>query len=524
MAPRTAPQRGRLPLRGWLTLCVAGALAAGACNGSIEHDVPGRAPGAGLRQVGPGTITLGFPERYGRLQRPAVVFDHTAHTSALKGAGCERCHERDDKGQLLPLYERRPDHGLDREGLTNLYHDKCMACHKEQRKGDAPEAPLACGGCHVQGPGVSSSRVPIHFDYSLHGRHTRQHKECGTCHHVKDKATGQLTYVAGEEHSCATCHGEREVDGVPALRRAAHLSCVGCHEGRKAANKPTGPVLCVGCHDRARQARIARMKHPPRIKTKGQPDMTWIYAPGSRSGAVAFDHKAHEGMAPFCSTCHHNSLKPCRECHILTGSDKGGKITLEQAYHHPTSKHSCVGCHTGVTAKKDCAGCHGMLQSQLAGSSCKVCHNGPSTRAALAGAPFPTRPRLAALPASSDAFPDEVVIDTLAHKFEPSVLPHRKIVAALDRAVRKSPLARAFHGDTATLCAGCHHHSPVGARPPACKSCHGVEGHPTRDKPRLLDAYHRQCVGCHQLMGLKEQGCTDCHARASSKPRSGGEQ
>jgi predicted CXXCH cytochrome family protein len=82
--------------------------------------------------------------------------------------------------------------------------------------------------------------------------------------------------------------------------------------------------------------------------------------------------------------------------------------------------------------------------------------------------------------------------------------------------VRESKLASRFHGDVETLCAGCHHHSPVGTRPSPCKSCHEKASHPTEDRPGLFTAYHRQCLGCHQQMG-QPQGCTDCHEKKASK-------
>jgi hypothetical protein len=111
-----------------------------------------------------------------------------------------------------------------------------------------------------------------------------------------------------------------------------------------------------------------------------------------------------------------------------------------------------------------------------------------------------------------------VVIKVLADKYQPSKLPHRKIVAALDAAVRKSKLAQAMHGGIQTLCSGCHHGNwPPGQRPPSCRSCHDRQGRPTRDRPGLQAAYHRQCIGCHQQMGIKQQGCTDCHAVASKE-------
>jgi hypothetical protein len=62
------------------------------------------------------------------------------------------------------------------------------------------------------------------------------------------------------------------------------------------------------------------------------------------------------------------------------------------------------------------------------------------------------------------------------------------------------------------MCVGCHHHSPAGARPPPCRSCHSQAADATRDRPGLKAAYHRQCLGCHIDMGVSKQGCTDCHA------------
>ena len=35
----------------------------------------------------------------------------------------------------------------------------------------------------------------------------------------------------------------------------------------------------------------------------------------------------------------------------------------------------------------------------------------------------------------------------------------------------------------------------------ACASCHGRTADATRDKPALKEAYHRQCIGCHERNG-----------------------
>ena len=129
-----------------------------------------------------------------------------------------------------------------------------------------------------------------------------------------------------------------------------------------------------------------------------------------------------------------------------------------------------------------------------------------------------SKPRLKPLPRHNDDYPDKVSIDVLAKEYKPAELPHGKIVARLDAIVRESNLAKRFHGETDVLCAGCHHQSPVGTRPPQCRACHGSVDHPTQDKPALKIAYHQQCIGCHQKMNItKALGCTDCHAEASKE-------
>ena len=121
------------------------------------------------------------------------------------------------------------------------------------------------------------------------------------------------------------------------------------------------------------------------------------------------------------------------------------------------------------------------------------------------------------IPETSDDFPEEVVIDVLAQTYEPSKLPHREIVEAMDKVVRPSRLAVRFHGGQPVPCSGCHHESPEGTRPPPCRACHTDAARPPADMPALDSAYHRQCIGCHQQMGIDETGCTDCHEEAQGR-------
>ena len=481
------------------------------CNGSIPE---------GKRITGAETLVLRLP---GTLKRPAVEFDHTKHVKAMEREGCKGCHPGDpQKGLTYKLWEG--NESISPGALTDLYHAKCMKCHKD-RTGKGKTGPMACGGCHVRRTPAVSGRRDVTFNYALHDAHVQAtQKKCRTCHNAYDEAKKKFIYTVGLRGGAGDFHGSENKQKKTALRLVAHKTCVKCHLKLKDEKKKAGPVQCRGCHE-------AKEYHPDVDPTKlerlicGQPDLVYIKAPGAKTKLVPFDHKSHETSARFCSTCHHQTVKACKDCHTLTGSANGNGVTMEKAYHTVTSNHSCVGCHKQATEQRDCAGCHSRTEPLPGRASCAVCHRGPLPK--KDGAPgsqsasmpvISSEVTLAPLPAASDDFPEKVVIKSLAQKYGPSELPHRKIVEYLDARIRKSKLAKRFHGRTEMLCAACHHRSPVGSRPPSCKSCHGAKAHPTKDKPSLKAAYHRQCIGCHQQMGLKKaRGCTDCHKKAAKE-------
>ena len=497
-------KRTRLPL-----LVVLAAAAAGAVCAS-EKESP--------RSIAPATVVMQFPTAYGEMERPAVEFDHAAHTTALKNENCETCHRIDDNGVLIPSVAAVA--GLDsRDELIDAYHDSCMRCHAERADQALAAGPVTCGECHVRlQPGVSA-RAPMAFDYSLHARHSLAYEDkCENCHHVWDEATEKLKYEKGKEEGCSSCHGTADEDRKLSLANASHRSCVSCHLDRARAELDGGPVLCVGCHDAEHQMAVRKLEEIPRLM-RGQPDTTWIHNVDARSATVAFNHLGHEVVSDSCSTCHHQTLKPCDECHSLVGSAEGAGVTMAESYHVPTSERSCVGCHVRKTVDPQCAGCHSALNGAPAESRCMVCHSGPAPGSAdLETAPVFSDLRLDPLPVLSDDFPETVVIESLVEKYEASKLPHAKIVAKLDEYVRQSSLAGRFHADTETLCSGCHHRSPVGTRPPPCRACHAEAGDLAHDRPGLKAAYHRQCVGCHIAMKIEKQGCTDCHEVREVQP------
>ncbi len=493
------------------------------------------------RMVTASTIALILPEDFGELQRPQVEFNHGKHVEALENEDCRACHLIDDQGKLIPKLNRKDDGG-DRDALVNAYHDKCIGCHKERAGAGQKTGPVVCGECHTIRPQSVSVRREMTFDYSLHFRHVRATDEkCEKCHHVYNEKQKKLEYKKGEEDACGDCHGPKDEGKKLSLKNASHASCIDCHLKLTKKNEKAGPIKCSQCHDSESQAGFEKVAAAeiPRLM-RGQKDKLWITASDAKSEAVPFDHKLHETKATFCTTCHHKTPKPCKECHTLTGKKEGKGVTMEKAYHLASSEHSCVGCHKTETAKKECAGCHHMpgMNAPPGKRACVICHSGPPAQAQVADATSPqgevdagqasepagsvieTMPEteLAALPPTSDDFPDRVIIDTLVEKYKPSNMPHREMVAALDKAVRNSKLAQRFHGRYEILCTGCHHHQPIAARPRPCKACHGDEAEVTKDKPELKAAYHRQCITCHQVMKIeKGLGCTDCHEKAAEE-------
>ena len=65
-------------------------------------------------------------------------------------------------------------------------------------------------------------------------------------------------------------------------------------------------------------------------------------------------------------------------------------------------------------------------------------------------------------------------------------------------------------------CTACHHDESIESEPQACADCHEKEA--DGDMPGLKDAAHKKCADCHEDMyaeGIK--GCRNCHTR-STKP------
>ncbi|RLB55886.1 MAG: hypothetical protein DRI34_09950 [Deltaproteobacteria bacterium] len=496
------------------------ALLAGCGQPSHGRQQPAAVPAA--------TITLrladepaGAQPTYRQLERPAVFFAHPAHLQALGDKDCRRCHAVDDQGRFLPGLKQLV--GVKgRRAREQAYHRVCIDCHRQQARQKGKAAPVLCGQCHGAPPGRGPAWSAIRFDLSLHQRHLlAMDGKCERCHHVYDEKLKKLVWKKNTESACRDCHGRYRRPEKTSLADASHAACVGCHLRRLAGKRSAGPVDCLGCHTAGRRAGIKRLEKPPPLE-RGQAERMLICQEGAKTGAVFFEHRNHETRVAACHQCHHRTMNKCSTCHRRSEADQGGGVTLERAYHDSRSAVSCVGCHRRQAEEGDCRGCHFRLVQLPAQHSCPQCHQAPiqpPSRPQLAGTDYvgvAVRPLLGPLSEDRQQLPERIEIKVLAAAYQPAVFPHLKIVKRLDEVVRRSSLASVFHGRVETLCSGCHHHQPLGARPAPCRSCHDNRGSRQQDRPSLYTAYHRQCVGCHQQLRLK-QGCNDCHRPAAKE-------
>lgn len=480
-----------------LVSIVPGTMEAGQSGGEARSDV----------------IVIDALSIFGMLERPAVMFPHDMHTQALGSdkTNCETCHMTGGSGDLVYKFKRLVND--DHDSVMDIYHDGCITCHKERADSVGKWLPVTCGDCHKHEPDYRPSLMPAGFDNSLHYRHIAAvGDQCQTCHHG---------FEQGMESSCRGCHLDRTIGNKRSMRLVSHKQCIACH-----LDAVSAVVDCADCHDAERLKAVGIIENIPRLRV-GQPDFVILSAAAyerqnSKLSTVPFSHIGHESFTDKCRNCHHESMKSCTECHALQAADASSGVTLQRAMHDLSSTHSCVGCHESKKSGERCSGCHSlMIQRRLPERTCALCHKGPApenleaVRAQYTSLDDFRPPKSAtALSFAAADIPEEVEIGMLSKQYESVRMPHRRHIDSLMSDIRNSKLATFIHGHEDAVCQGCHHHSPVGSRPPLCESCHGdafKEDDPHR--PGLKGAYHRQCIGCHESMNIeKPSACTDCHA------------
>lgn len=484
----------------------------------------------------------------GSQKMPGVSFAHDRHTRAIgESKDCGVCHLQENNRFVFRF--KRLKKGTPEMGMA-VYHENCVACHTERSKSGLKTGPLEgnCRSCHTKDFKASSAWEPIFFDKSLHYHHASsktirprkiyEDTNCSVCHHIYDETRRETIQRKGTEQSCRYCHKSTKTESASTIRWASHTSCVSCHQKVKARSDKSGPVECSGCHTAGAQAKIAVVEVVPRIE-RNQPD--WVLLAGwmSLKGAsqatiaseealqkymnpVAFNHKTHERKTDTCRACHHASLAGCSQCHTQKGDAKGDSVQLAQAMHSITKRQSCVGCHNQAAAAAECAGCHSLQpRKPLSQMACARCHAVDKSK--LTPLPMPSKNRAmvaqqslnvqerAASNMADEKIPETVKIGSMVDQFTAVHFPHRKIVRALMAGVRENNMAAYFHKNDLTLCAGCHHNAPATLEPSGCAACHGEAFKSDQDgRPGLKGAYHGQCMGCHQAMGIEEPAATDC--------------
>jgi len=88
-------------------------------------------------------------------------------------------------------------------------------------------------------------RPPTVFRHDAHNE-LAGIEECYVCHHVFDEKGKLVEDESSEDQSCSDCHELARSGGhKPALMKAFHANCKGCHKEKK-----NGPVMCGQCHVR----------------------------------------------------------------------------------------------------------------------------------------------------------------------------------------------------------------------------------------------------------------------------------
>jgi len=496
-------------------------------------------------------IRIQSTDQSGKDQMPEVMFLHDLHTEALRGKDCSTCHLKYERGQYKFRFMRTTD--FDYDVNMTVYHENCIGCHNRMKAEGKLAGPNTgnCRACHNQESDWVSSWQNLDFDKSLHYRHVSsktikpiamdQKDNCGACHHEFNQKTRETVYVPGKEGACQYCHLENDTKEARSSQTVTHESCLNCHLSMKAKKvRQTGPIDCDGCHSIDMQKKIKVIESVPRIQRK-QPDAVLLATAFNKAiakgkdaqlsiSSVAFNHKVHEESSKSCKNCHHASLEKCSSCHTTTGDKKGSFITLEKAMHATKENQSCVGCHTKSQQKNDCAGCHSQMTiSTIDKKGCQLCHSIAMTadkrfpiksddQAKLAQTAIDNR-KMPPIRYETNDVPEKVSIEIMKKDFEAAEFPHRKIVDTLLAGLNQDSLGKYFHQDNNTMCQGCHHNSPQSVKPPKCVTCHSMTLQKATDgRPGLKGAYHGQCIGCHNQMGIKKPAataCIECHKKKS---------
>ncbi|HEX8776442.1 MAG TPA: cytochrome c3 family protein [Pyrinomonadaceae bacterium] len=174
---------------------------------------------------GPSAPVRAFPERF--KESFNVRFDHAQHMNgpARPRQGCAACHDRPlARGAALSIPA----------GLSA--HDQCYACHTPGSQSSLGSDIGSCNTCHAPAPYARTSTTARAFRAGFsHARHgPLQRLACADCH--------SLTAGLPQSRQVSV---PRTAQHIPAGRS---LSCMTCHDGRRAFGDELSFKDCRRCH------------------------------------------------------------------------------------------------------------------------------------------------------------------------------------------------------------------------------------------------------------------------------------
>ncbi len=76
---------------------------------------------------------------------------------------------------------------------------------------------------------------------------------------------------------------------------------------------------------------------------------------------------------------------------------------------------------------------------------------------------------------------------------------------------------KAHAGQYVSACADCHKALyPAGSEPRDCRGCHKADS--DAFGPKTMDAFHGQCIRCHEKAGRGPTACDRCHFQEGKRP------
>ncbi len=444
-----------------------------------------------------------------------VLFDHTAHLSAMrrgKTLRCTSCHSQIVQGSHIAvtvstcilchfkgqqagtgtarctLCHQVPDKVIRKGTLTFNHADvqrygmECTWCHaRPEGSGDGPVPRERCVTCHNE-----ASRLEKYEDTPLlHRMHVTEHKvDCMDCHLEIEHVGPARIEVAAT--GCGTCHsaghtpqlslysgvGGRGVPPLPSPMFAAGVRCEGCHleiPGHASEVRRAGEISCMSCHGPAYRAIFLNWQAGVRTRTaalRGQLARTGRELGGAAPQAfadarfnlelVARGHGIHNVDYAYALLGQaHRDMNTARRAR--------GILPLSLPWAEAPYASPCFACHQGIESQKgtifDRTFGH-ETHARRARLDCVNCHRPHEERAKGEIVRFDSA-------GCESCHHQDAKADCLACHLS---VRQRKVASF------RGDFDHAFHLDEAgQACADCHDLSPgkpVGLKKENCAACH----------------------------------------------------